>query len=190
MGSGYPVPVLVEREPQGVPSSWGTPTVPTPCSSTPAGPATPSHEVRRRGPRSIKDEGSPRVVLSGLHSTAWALAVYASSSPLPGRDARLASGRWPGSTGWACLPTGFLRKVSEGSRYISSPFPKLAWRNNRSRAGGNKRTVPETHGERQEGQHFVGNDQEVTRRVFLYWFQAFTRPTFRQMAHHRHQRRT
>ena len=24
MGSGYPVPVLVEREPQGVPSSWGT----------------------------------------------------------------------------------------------------------------------------------------------------------------------
>ena len=161
LGSGYPVPVLVEREPQGVPSSWGTPTVPTPCSSTPAGPATPSHEVRRRGPRSIKDEGSPRVVLSGLHSTAWALAVYASSSPLPGRDARLASGRWPGSTGWACLPTGFLRKVSEGSRYISSPFPKLAWRNNRSRAEGDKRIVPENHGEWQEVQHFVGTTRKL-----------------------------
>src|SRR5262249_35126858 len=112
-GSGYPVPVLVEREPQGVPSSWGTPIVPTPCSSTPAGPTAPGHEVRRRGPRSVKDEGSPRVVLSGLDSTAWALAVYASPCPLPGRGARLASGRWPGSTGWACLPAGFLRKVSE-----------------------------------------------------------------------------
>jgi hypothetical protein len=82
--------------------------------------------VRRRGPRSDKDEGSPRVVLSGLNSTAWALAVYASSRPLPGRDARLASGRWPGSTGWACLPTGFLRKVSEEVIVTSlPPFPSL-----------------------------------------------------------------
>jgi hypothetical protein len=148
LGSGCPMPVVVEREPQGVPSSCGTPPVPTPCSSTPAGPATPCREVRRRGPRSMKDEGSPRVVISGLQSTAWALAVYASPRPLPGRDARLAFGRWPGSTGWACLPTGFLRKVSEGSRYISSPFPKLAWRSNRSRPDGDDRIVRSKPGPR------------------------------------------
>ena len=30
----------------------------------------------------------------------------------PANDARLASGCWPGSTGWDWLPTGFQRKVS------------------------------------------------------------------------------
>ncbi len=64
-------------------------------------------------PVRLKNEGSPRVVLSGLHSTAWALAVYASPRALPGRDARLASGCWPGSSGWDWLPTGLPRKVSE-----------------------------------------------------------------------------
>ncbi len=37
---------------------------------------------RRRGPRADKAEGSPRVGISGLQSTASALAVYASPSPL------------------------------------------------------------------------------------------------------------
>ena len=31
---------------------------------------------------------------------------------------------------------------------------------NRSRVEGDKRIVPESHGERQEGQHFGGDDQE------------------------------
>jgi hypothetical protein len=30
---------------------------------------------------------------------------------ITGQDARLATGYWPGSTGWDWLPTGFLRKV-------------------------------------------------------------------------------
>src|SRR5260370_28486573 len=42
--------------------------------------------------------------------------------------ARLASGCWLGSTGWACLPTGFLRKVSVMFSYIAFSFPKLSWR--------------------------------------------------------------
>src|SRR5260370_16063071 len=42
--------------------------------------------------------------------------------------ARLASGCWLGSTVWACLPTGFLRKVSVMFSYIAFSFPKLSWR--------------------------------------------------------------
>jgi hypothetical protein len=42
-----------------------------------------------------------------------------------------------------------------------------------------------THCSSSEGQHFGGNDQEETWRVFLYWFQPFTRPTFRQVAQQR-----
>jgi hypothetical protein len=38
--------------------------------------------VCRRGPRADNAEGSPRVMLSRLNSTALALAVYASPSPL------------------------------------------------------------------------------------------------------------
>src|SRR5260370_1329572 len=45
--------------------------------------------------------------------------------------ARLASGCWLGSTGWACLPTGFLRKVSVMFSYIAFSFPKLSWRRRR-----------------------------------------------------------
>jgi hypothetical protein len=52
---------------------------------------------------------------------------------------------------------------------------------NRSRGESDKLIVPENHGERQEGQHFVGNDQEETWRESLYWFQPFTRPTLRKV---------
>lgn len=69
--------------------------------------------VRWHGPRADKDEGSPRVMLSRLYGTALALAVYASPGGLPAQDARLASGCWPGCTGWDWLPTGFLRMVSK-----------------------------------------------------------------------------
>jgi hypothetical protein len=62
----------------GRPKFLGSPRVPLPCSSTPAGPNAPAITVRRRGPRYENDEGYPRVVISGLHSTALALAVYAS----------------------------------------------------------------------------------------------------------------
>jgi len=49
--------------------------------------------------------------ISGLDSTAYVLAVYASPDGSPHQDARLASGCWPSSTGWDCLlPTGSLEK--------------------------------------------------------------------------------
>ena len=50
----------------------------------------------------------------------------------------------------------------------------------RSRPEGDKRIVRESHGERQERRYLVGNNQEETWRVFLYWFQTFREPTFRQ----------
>src|SRR5262249_55130247 len=52
-------------------------------------------------------------------------AVYASSGGSPRRDARLASGCWPDSTGWAPWPTGFLRKVSSMLLASLSSFPRL-----------------------------------------------------------------
>jgi hypothetical protein len=52
----------------------------------------------------------------------------------------------------------------------------------RSRVARDMRIVLEKDEKRQEGQHFGGNDPEETWRVFLYWFQPFTRPTFRQIA--------
>ena len=77
-----PLPVLVEVEPPGVPSSWGV----LLCLCHVLRPrrdwsplALAGHQ---RGPRSDKAEGSPRVKLSRLNSTALVLAVYASSSPL------------------------------------------------------------------------------------------------------------
>jgi len=51
--------------------------------------------LRRHGPRTFNHEGSQRKVISGLDSTALALAVYASSAGLLAEDARLASGGWP-----------------------------------------------------------------------------------------------
>jgi len=102
---------MMPRRAQGVPSSWGT----LMCLCRVLRPRRDRvHQavaVVRRGPRSCPRPGLSRVVLSGLNSTAWALAIYASQGGLPHRHARLASGCWPGSAGWDWLPTGFLRKV-------------------------------------------------------------------------------
>src|SRR5213078_2971625 len=84
---------------------------------------------RRHGPRSNNAEGSPRVMLSRLNSTALALAVYASSSPLRCRR-RKTRFRWlarPCRVGLAThrVPTKGFRDHS----IIPSPFPELSWRN-------------------------------------------------------------
>src|SRR5262245_27929043 len=88
----------------GRPRFLGNPAVPRPCSSTPAGSATPGQTtVCRRGPRADKDGGSPRVMLSGLKRTALALAVYASprGSPHTTQDALPAAGQaLPGGIGY------------------------------------------------------------------------------------------
>src|SRR5262249_29184395 len=52
-------------------------------------------------------------------------AVYASPGGSPHQGARLASGCWPDSTGWALCPTGFLRKVSSMLPTSLSSFPRL-----------------------------------------------------------------
>src|SRR5271166_5819939 len=61
-------------------------------------------------PATDHDEGSPRVVISGLNRTAFDLAIYASQGWLPTHHARLASGCWSGSTGRDWLPAGFHLK--------------------------------------------------------------------------------
>ena len=67
-------------------------------------------ELPGAAPATDHDEGSPRVVISGLNRTAFDLAFYASQGWLPTRHARLASGCWSGSTGRDWLPAGFHLK--------------------------------------------------------------------------------
>ena len=79
--------------------------------------------VCRRGPRADKDEGSPRVMLSGLNSTALVLAVYASQEPL-----RATTQDSLPAAGWA-LPgeIGYSRDDDERFQRsaLFSPFPEL-----------------------------------------------------------------
>src|SRR3977135_2899175 len=64
--------------------------------------------------------------ISGLNGTARSLAIYASRRRLPGRHARLASGRWPSSAGRGSVPR---RVPTRGFRdTIASSSPKLSWR--------------------------------------------------------------
>jgi hypothetical protein len=62
----------------GSPKVPGEPSVPLPCSPTPAGPPRQAVTSVWLGPRCTHGEGSPREVISGLHHTASGLAVYAS----------------------------------------------------------------------------------------------------------------
>ena len=80
-------------------------------------------ELPGAAPATDHDEGSPRVVISGLNRTAFDLAVYASQGWLPTHHARLASGCWSGSTGRDWLPAGFHLKGFKRIRLFS--FPEL-----------------------------------------------------------------
>src|SRR5271157_2618375 len=79
-------------------------------------------ELPGAAPATDNDEGSPRVVISGLNRTAFDLAVYASQGWSPTRHARLASGCWSGSTGRDWLPAGFHLK---GFKLRLSSSPEL-----------------------------------------------------------------
>ena len=79
-------------------------------------------ELPGAAPASDNDEGSPRVLISGLNRTAFDLAVYASQGWSPTRHARLASGCWSGSTGRDWLPAGFHLK---GFKLRLSSSPEL-----------------------------------------------------------------
>ena len=83
--------------------------------------------LRRVGaaPASAYDEGSRDSVISGLNSTAWALAVYASPSPLRCRRRktrfRLLAKLCRAGLATCKIPMKGFRRAP----YMSSPFPKL-----------------------------------------------------------------
>jgi hypothetical protein len=60
---------------------------------------------------------------------------YASQCELPTPHARLVSSRWSDTTGRAFDPQGSNKRF-QGAYSISSPFPKLAWRNRIDRSIG------------------------------------------------------
>jgi hypothetical protein len=116
------------RRRQDLPSSWGTPIARLPWSVDAGGTAG-TRPLRRSGAApGIRTAKAPAKGLSALNSMASGLAVYASPGGLPRRDARLASSRWSGSAGRAFHPQGPDERFQSACD-ISSPFPKLAWRN-------------------------------------------------------------
>ena len=98
---------------QGLPSSRRNPCDHSPYSSDPGVTRQAEWTMSKlpgAAPATDHDEGSPRVVISGLNRTAFDLGVYASQGWSPTHHARLASGCWSGSTGRDWLPAGFHLK--------------------------------------------------------------------------------
>ena len=98
---------------QGLPSSRRNPCDHSPYSSDPGVTRQAEwtmSELPGAAPATDHDEGSTRVLISGLNRTAFDLAVYASQGWSPTHHARLASGCWSGSTGRDWLPAGFHLK--------------------------------------------------------------------------------
>ena len=110
---------------QGLPSSRRNPCDHSPYSSDPGVTRQAEwtmSELPGAAPATDNDEGSPRVLISGLNRTAFDLAVYASQGWSPTHHARLASGCWSGSTGRDWLPAGFHLK---GFKLRLSSSPEL-----------------------------------------------------------------
>ena len=124
-----PISSLLARwKRQGLPSSRRNPCDHSPYSSDPGVTKQAEwtmSELPGAAPATDHDEGSTRVVISGLNRTAFDLAVYASQGWSPTHHARLASGCWSGSTGRDWLPAGFHLK---GFKFRLSSFPELSWR--------------------------------------------------------------
>src|SRR5208337_3734850 len=70
-------------------------------------------ELPDTAPACVQDEGSKRLVFSGLNHTTFDLAVYASQDGLPHHHARLASGCWSGFARRDSYPHGFNERFSE-----------------------------------------------------------------------------
>ena len=104
--------------------SWGTPIVLLPCSPTPAGPTHQAIAMRRRGPRSVHDEGS---CISTFRGSITRLRHWLSTLRRPGRpdttqDSLPAVGQTlPDGLGY---PQGSIERF-QGVSYISSSFPKF-----------------------------------------------------------------
>ena len=130
-GVGNPVAPagkVTPRRSTALPGSWGTPMCLCPALGPRQDRLRQAMAASRLGPRSQHDEGSHIAVISGLHHTALALAVYASPVGLPTPDARLASGCWPSSTRRDWLPAGSHRKVSTMYSLHHFPLSQASWR--------------------------------------------------------------
>jgi hypothetical protein len=125
-GSGTsPISQSIKRwKRQDVPSSWGTLVCLGPVLRPRRDRQVRPYDVVGAAPARGTTRAPHDSVISGLHGTASALAVYASSAGLPAEDARLASGCWQlyqAGLVTRRVPTKGFRDAS----YIASSLPKL-----------------------------------------------------------------
>jgi hypothetical protein len=69
-------------------------------------------------PACVHDEGSRRLVLSGLNHTTFDLTVYASQDGSPHHHARLASGCWSSFARRDSYPRGFNERFQSSSLFL------------------------------------------------------------------------
>ena len=113
---------------QGLPSSRRYPCDHSPYASDPGVTRQAEWtmgELPGAAPATDHDEGSIRVVISGLNRTAFDLAVYALRGWLPTHHTRPDSGCWPSSTGRDWLPAGFHLK---GFKLVTILPSRASWR--------------------------------------------------------------
>ena len=114
---------------QGLPSSWGALLYLCRVLRPRRVRSHQADTVCRHGPRAVQDEGSPRVVISRLNSTALTLAVYASQWPLltPTQDSLPVAGQ--------ALPgrIGYLQGSNERFQTVVILPSQASWRKDSSR---------------------------------------------------------
>ena len=101
----------------------GSPLGHCPCSSTSAGSRQAEwtkSELPDTAPACVHDEGSKRLVLSGLNHTTFDLTVYASQDGSPHHHARLASGCWSSFARRDSYPQGFNERFQSSSLFLPS----------------------------------------------------------------------
>ena len=77
-------------------------------------------ELPDTAPACVHDEGSKRLVLSGLNHTTFDLTVYASQHGSPHHHARLASGCWSSFARRDSYPQGFIERFPSSSLILLS----------------------------------------------------------------------
>src|SRR5271165_2658235 len=77
-------------------------------------------ELPDTAPACVHDEGSKRLVLSGLNHTTFDLTVYASQDGSPHHHARLASGCWSSFARRDSYPQGFSERFQSSSLFLLS----------------------------------------------------------------------
>src|SRR5215510_3385443 len=109
-----------------LPGSWGTPRWPRRLLMTPAGPPSQASTGEQARPPQARTAGAP--TMRPNFGAEWAgsdTRCLRFARWVAPQHARLASGCWPDSAGWALCPTGLLRKVSSMLLTSLSPFPRL-----------------------------------------------------------------